>query len=309
MRKALNELTGRVADRAKLQDENTAGERATGGPRRAGLYAVAGVAVVAVVAMTLARQAPDAPAGEVSNPAPAIPQEAAPAPAGPEKQVALAQAILDAPAAGPRVAEPATDRVKSEPVAVTEEPTDEPLAALPAGSERFALSAEPELQPNAEIASAEPGPVEPEPAEPARFGLDASNTGSIALRSAPAEAAPEAAQSADPIAGSVEVAETEGDVVEMEQKLASEGAENFEVAAAPAEPARPQRDLTESQTAKWVNLRAGPDNDAAVLAVVPANASIMAQANCRHWCAVVYEGRQGYIYKSFIRRGGATIEG
>jgi uncharacterized protein YraI len=49
----------------------------------------------------------------------------------------------------------------------------------------------------------------------------------------------------------------------------------------------------------WVNLRAGPSDDAEVLTVVPGDAEIQAEAGC-NWCAVTYEGRDGYIYKNFI---------
>lgn len=48
-----------------------------------------------------------------------------------------------------------------------------------------------------------------------------------------------------------------------------------------------------------VNLRAAADKDAEILLVVPKNVSIEAQENCT-WCAVTYQGSQGYIYKSFI---------
>lgn len=57
-------------------------------------------------------------------------------------------------------------------------------------------------------------------------------------------------------------------------------------------------------TARAVNLRAGPSKRSKVLDVVPANATILAEADCQHWCSVVYEGRNGYIYKSFIRWNG-----
>lgn len=60
--------------------------------------------------------------------------------------------------------------------------------------------------------------------------------------------------------------------------------------------------LRESRIASAVNLRARPHNHADVLTVIPTDAVIMAQANCEHWCNVVYDGQQGYIYKTFIRR-------
>jgi len=51
-----------------------------------------------------------------------------------------------------------------------------------------------------------------------------------------------------------------------------------------------------------VNLRAGPSDDARVLMVVPARAKIQAAKDCAYWCEVVYEGKRGFIYKSFIAR-------
>jgi hypothetical protein len=111
--------------------------------------------------------------------------------------------------------------------------------------------------------------------------------------------------------GSVEVAESEDQVTEIEIRLAKEGAEHFEIpeeqetVAAIAAPAAPEAsaDLRTVLTTKWVNLRAGPDNDAAVVAVVPARAEIRAETGCRHWCEAVYDGNRGYIYKTFLSDG------
>jgi uncharacterized protein YraI len=50
---------------------------------------------------------------------------------------------------------------------------------------------------------------------------------------------------------------------------------------------------------RHVNMRAGPDDGAQVLMVVPALAEIEAEDGCG-WCEVAYQGRTGYIYKSFI---------
>ncbi len=48
-----------------------------------------------------------------------------------------------------------------------------------------------------------------------------------------------------------------------------------------------------------VNLRASPSNGGRVVMVVPANARIEAQENCR-WCEISYQGSSGFIYRSFI---------
>lgn len=102
----------------------------------------------------------------------------------------------------------------------------------------------------------------------------------------------------------VEVAESEDEIIALERKLADEGAEHFNLPEASqnqtvSPPA--QQGLRPRQTAKYVNLRAGPDNDAAVLTVVPARTELLAEDNCVHWCAAVYQGQKGYIYKSLFR--------
>lgn len=71
------------------------------------------------------------------------------------------------------------------------------------------------------------------------------------------------------------------------------------VAQAPASSKPNSAGLKNAVTNRAVNMRASPDKNAPVLAVVPANVQIETQANCS-WCAITYEGNQGYIYKSFI---------
>lgn len=67
-----------------------------------------------------------------------------------------------------------------------------------------------------------------------------------------------------------------------------------------AEPAVASK-LSPAKATQYVNMRAAPDDDATVLTVVPANASIEAEADCR-WCEVSYDGKTGYVYRTFIAR-------
>lgn len=71
------------------------------------------------------------------------------------------------------------------------------------------------------------------------------------------------------------------------------------VAQAPSSSKPNSAGLKNAVTNRAVNMRASPNKNAPVLAVVPANVQIEAQTNCS-WCAITYEGNQGYIYKSFI---------
>ncbi|MCR9136301.1 MAG: SH3 domain-containing protein [Alphaproteobacteria bacterium] len=122
----------------------------------------------------------------------------------------------------------------------------------------------------------------------ARKIVDGGRTGSIKIQ-----------------ATQVEIAESEDEIIALERKLSDEGAAHFNVpdesTRANGAPAPSQKELRKRQTAKYVNLRAGPDNDADVLTIVPAKTVVLAEDNCVHWCAAVYQGQQGFIYKSFFR--------
>ncbi len=59
--------------------------------------------------------------------------------------------------------------------------------------------------------------------------------------------------------------------------------------------------LEPARAKEYVNMRAAPSDDADVVAVVPANASIEAEVDCR-WCEVSYDGKTGYIFQRFIAR-------
>ncbi|MFU0505525.1 SH3 domain-containing protein [Pseudaminobacter sp. NGMCC 1.201702] len=51
---------------------------------------------------------------------------------------------------------------------------------------------------------------------------------------------------------------------------------------------------------KAVNMRASPDQDAKVLTVVPAKASVNV-IECKSWCKIAFDGREGWVYKTYIR--------
>lgn len=112
-------------------------------------------------------------------------------------------------------------------------------------------------------------------------------------------ALPGASQMAEPV---VPVAETEDEILALEAIQRSEveedvGPPSDEWTSAIAQDATPTR--LPATTTRYVNMRAEPGDDGEVLEVVPALANIEAEGNC-DWCAVSYEGRQGYIYKTFI---------
>jgi hypothetical protein len=48
-----------------------------------------------------------------------------------------------------------------------------------------------------------------------------------------------------------------------------------------------------------VNMRASPSSRGGVITVVPARSSVDV-VSCKHWCEIVYKGRRGFVYRSFL---------
>ena len=57
-------------------------------------------------------------------------------------------------------------------------------------------------------------------------------------------------------------------------------------------------------TSSAVTMRARPTKGGSPLGTIPAGAKI-SLVGCDGWCEVVYSGKRGYIYKSFVKGGGA----
>lgn len=143
-------------------------------------------------------------------------------------------------------------------------------------------------------AMADDGPRIALPKESARFAAPDEVPGDRVIDSGTT-----ASISPDP-AIEVTVAETEADVQAMETQLASADDTAF---ALPEDGTAEAGDIpmTEVRVLQWVNMRADADQGSEVLSVVPADERIQAQADCEGWCAVTYDGQDGYIYKDFLR--------
>lgn len=234
-------------------------------------------------------------------------------------QAAAVPAAETLPAPAARPAEPLAiaaatdteDRVAQTSAVVAETPATPPAAAAPVAA-RFGGTAP---------ASQSAPPPFAAPASDA--GRPGSGLAAFAGGDAPVRA-PLAVQTGT-APQTVEVAETEAEVLAIEARLAAEGDPNFRLppetatetvepaalASAPAsgsgsDPTNAAVGAGNGLPAAWarehVNLRAGPDNDARVLAIIPGNAAFAAADGCDHWCEAVYEGQSGFVYDSFIRR-------
>ncbi|MET3580406.1 hypothetical protein ABID19_003444 [Mesorhizobium robiniae] len=51
-----------------------------------------------------------------------------------------------------------------------------------------------------------------------------------------------------------------------------------------------------------VTMRTGPKKNAAAIVTVPAKTSVQVMG-CKQWCQIIYNGKRGWIYKSFVKTG------
>ncbi|MER9595131.1 SH3 domain-containing protein [Mesorhizobium sp. M0244] len=51
-----------------------------------------------------------------------------------------------------------------------------------------------------------------------------------------------------------------------------------------------------------VTMRIGPKKNAAAILTVPAKTSVQVMS-CKQWCQIVYNGKRGWVYKSYIKTG------
>lgn len=51
-----------------------------------------------------------------------------------------------------------------------------------------------------------------------------------------------------------------------------------------------------------VTMRSGPKKGAAAIITIPAKASVQVM-NCKQWCEIVYNGKHGWVYRSYVKTG------
>ena len=74
-------------------------------------------------------------------------------------------------------------------------------------------------------------------------------------------------------------------------------------AARPEPPAEEAGAAANGHILRAVTMRSGPKKGAAAIGTIPAKTAVRV-ISCKSWCEVVYKGRHGFIYKSFVRRDG-----
>jgi len=69
------------------------------------------------------------------------------------------------------------------------------------------------------------------------------------------------------------------------------------------EPKQTADDTRRSRTLRAVTMRAKPSSRGSVLGTVPGRATVEV-ISCKSWCEIIYNGKQGFVYKGFLRNGG-----
>lgn len=99
-------------------------------------------------------------------------------------------------------------------------------------------------------------------------------------------------------------------------KTATDGAQTAAIPTAKPQAPAPAQDDSDQPDAKSrkvaaagtglilraVTMRTGPKKNAAAMVTVPAKTSVQVMG-CKQWCQIVYNGKRGWIYKSYIKTG------
>ncbi|BAV50604.1 SH3 domain-containing protein [Mesorhizobium loti] len=140
---------------------------------------------------------------------------------------------------------------------------------------------------------AEPAPDKPATAAAfAQSATDTDATAELAKVAAPAPAAgsnPDGAQTAA-------IPQVQPQTPEQQPAASDDGSK------AKAKP-RKVAAAGNGRILRAVTMRSGPKKNAAAIATVPARTSVQV-TNCKQWCQIVYNGKTGWIYKSYIKTGG-----
>jgi hypothetical protein len=176
------------------------------------------------------------------------------------------------------------------------------LETLPAGDPRWSGSTHKQARAPAEGAVEAQKEATPVPAAAAT-----ATTAPPAAAEAPAQATPTPEQAASVAAYQPVQAEAAPQAAPQEQATARPKPDKAATAAIPiVNPVQPATDETADdgatrpgRIARDVTLRSGPKKGAAAIGTIPAKTAVQV-VSCKSWCQIVYKGKRGWIYKSFL---------
>ncbi|MGX8010038.1 SH3 domain-containing protein [Mesorhizobium sp. ORM8.1] len=180
------------------------------------------------------------------------------------------------------------------------------ITALASNNPRWTASgaqtppAQPEAQPassgSGQAAAPEQKSTDTAFAEPAA-GNDASTALSVVAAPASASETPADAKQPDDKDGArtAAIPETQPQVPDAQPATADSAAE-------PKPKAHKVSAASNGRILRAVTMRSGPKKGAGAIGTVPAKASVQVMS-CKKWCEIVYNGKRGWVYKSYVKTG------
>jgi len=186
---------------------------------------------------------------------------------------------------------------KSDQVTPTAAAAKANIQALAANDPRW-TEAQPKPASAASDQPAAPDQAEPAPDKPATaaaFAQSATDTDATAELAKVAAPAPAATSNPDG-AKTAAIPQVQPQAPEQQPAASDDGSK------AKAKP-RKVAAAGNGRILRAVTMRSGPKKNAAAIGTVPARTSVQVM-NCKQWCQIVYNGKTGWIYKSYIKAGG-----
>jgi hypothetical protein len=243
---------------------------------------------VAGTALWLAMPAGDRQAfAQMAQPAPVVEPAAKAEPV--EAKAASQPALASIEPTAPTKTTPKADAVAVPKMASVEED----LAALPANDPRWSGSTHKQARAPAESAEQ----ANREAASPSTATAKAA--GASAPVPTPDQAAAVAAYQPAQDEPAAQAAPEEQVPVHPKPDKAETAAIPVAKPAEPAEPAANESATQPGRILRDVTLRSGPKKGAAAIGTIPARTAVEVMS-CQSWCQVVYKGKRGWIYKSFL---------
>lgn len=171
------------------------------------------------------------------------------------------------------------------------------IQALAANDPRW-TEAQPKPASAASDQAAAPDQAEPAPDKPATaaaFAQSATDTDATAELAKVAAPAPAASSNPDG-AKTAAIPQVQPQAPEQQPSASDDGSK------AKAKP-RKVAAAGNGRILRAVTMRSGPKKNAAAISTVPARTSVQVM-NCKQWCQIVYNGKTGWVYKSYIKTGG-----
>jgi len=163
------------------------------------------------------------------------------------------------------------------------------------GAQPKAASAAPDQAAAPSQAANQAKPTPDKPAVAAAFAPSATDTDAASELAKVAAPAPAASSNPDG-AKTAAIPEVQPQAPEQQPTASDDGSK------AKAKP-RKVAAAGNGRILRAVTMRSGPKKNAAAIGTVPAKTSVQVM-NCKQWCQIVYNGKTGWIYKSYIKAGG-----